>query len=48
MIVVGCVGHGRPSSSPCRSPRFRTYRASAPITLEVGEVVVSLLHPEIC
>ena len=48
MIIIECVGRERPWSSPCRSPRSRTRRASAPITPEVGEVVVSLLRPEIC
>ena len=47
LIVIGCVGRERPLSSLCRSSRSRTCRASAPITPEAGEVVLSLLRPVI-
>ena len=45
MIVVGYVGRGRRWSTPCRSPRFGTRRALAPVTPEAGEVDLSLLRP---
>ena len=38
---------GRPWSSLCRSSCSRTRRASAPVTSEAGEVVLSLLRPMI-
>ena len=45
MIVVGCVGRGRPWSSPCTSPRSRTRRASTLVVPGAGEVVPCLLRP---
>ena len=45
MIVVGCVVCGRPWSSPCRSSRSRTRRASNLVTHGAGEVVLCLLRP---
>ena len=47
MIVVGCVGREWPWSFAGRLPRSRTRHASAPVTPEVGEVVVSQLRPAI-
>ena len=47
MIVVGCVGRERPSSSLCRSPHSRTHRASTPVTPEAREVIVFVIRPEI-
>ena len=47
MIIVGCVGHERPWSSPYRSPHFRARNAYAALTREAREVVVSLLRPVI-
>ena len=47
MIIVVCVGHGRPWCSPCRSPHFHTRHASAPVNPGAREVDVSLLRPVI-
>ena len=44
MIIVGCVSHGRPWSSPCRSSRSRMRRASTLVTPGAGEVVLCLLR----
>ena len=45
MIVVGYVDRGRPWSSPCRSPRSRTRRASTLVVPGAGEVIPCLLRP---
>ena len=45
MIVIRCVDRGRPWSSPCRSPRSRTRRASTLVNPGAGDVVLSLLCP---
>ena len=45
MIVVGYVDRGRPWSSPCRSSRSRTRRASTLVTPGAREVVLCLLRP---
>ena len=45
MIVVGCVGRGRPWFSPYISPHFRMRRASTLVTPGAGEVVLCVLCP---
>ena len=44
MIVVGCVGRGRPWSSLSRLSRSRTRRASTLVTPGAGEVIPCLLR----